>query len=48
LSHGRDVILSPEQKGPPLNIFADPYVEIDGVKFEGAKWIGTFEETFTK
>jgi len=48
LSHGRDVILSPEQKGPPLNIFADPYVEIDGVKFEGAKWIGTFEEVLPK
>lgn len=45
LSHGRDVILSPAQKGAPLNIFADPYAEVDGVRFEGVKWSGAFEET---
>lgn len=44
LSHGRDMILSPAQKGPPINIFADPYVEVDGVKFENVKWFGSFEE----
>ena len=44
LSHGRDVILSPAQKGPPINIFADPYAEVDGVKFENVKWLGSFEE----
>ncbi|MFM9838978.1 MAG: transglutaminase-like domain-containing protein, partial [Cyclobacteriaceae bacterium] len=30
VSHGRDVILEPKQKGEALNIFADPYVELDG------------------
>ncbi|MBN8789820.1 MAG: transglutaminase domain-containing protein [Terrimonas sp.] len=44
LSHGRDVILSPAQKGTPINIFADPYAEVDGVKFENVKWLGSFEE----
>lgn len=48
LSHGRDVILSPAQKGQALNIFADPYVEVDGVKFDGVKWTGSFEETFPR
>ncbi len=45
LSHGRDVILQPRQKGEPLNIFADPYAEADGALFEGIKWFGTFAET---
>ncbi|MFT3747232.1 MAG: transglutaminase domain-containing protein [Agriterribacter sp.] len=44
LSHGRDVILSPAQKGPPINIFADPYAEVDGVKFENVKWLVSFAE----
>ncbi len=29
-THGRDVVLEPPQKGPPLNRFIYPYVEIDG------------------
>ncbi len=43
LSHGRDVVLEPAQQGPPLNIFADPYVEVDGKPFTGVKWVGSFE-----
>ncbi|MES1216309.1 MAG: transglutaminase domain-containing protein [Bacteroidota bacterium] len=44
LTHGRDVILSPPQKGEPLNIFADPYVEVDGNHFENVKWLASFQE----
>jgi hypothetical protein len=44
LTHGRDVILQPAQKGGALNIFADPYVEVDGIQFEQVKWIASFEE----
>jgi transglutaminase-like putative cysteine protease len=29
-THGRDVTLSPPQKGPALNKFIHPYVEVDG------------------
>ncbi|HEX5023866.1 MAG TPA: transglutaminase domain-containing protein [Agriterribacter sp.] len=43
LSHGRDVVLEPAQQGPPLNIFADPYVEVDGKPFTEVKWEGSFE-----
>ena len=43
ISHGRDVILSPAQAGQPLNIFADPYAEIDGKKRENIWWIGYVE-----
>lgn len=44
LSHGRDVNMMPKQKGEPLNIFADPYSEIDGKPFSGIKWIGVFQD----
>lgn len=44
ISHGRDVNMMPRQQGGPLNIFADPYAEIDGVPFSGIKWIGVFRE----
>ncbi len=30
-SHGRDVNLVPQQAGPALNKFIEPYAEIDGV-----------------
>ena len=29
-SYGRDIVLSPEQQGPPLNYFIYPYAETDG------------------
>ena len=34
LSLGRDLALVPRQKGPPLNFFGGPYVEVDGVPLE--------------
>ena len=43
ISHGRDVDLMPKQKGASLNIFADPYSEIDGKPFSGIKWVGSFQ-----
>lgn len=45
LTHGRDVMLEPAQKSGPLNIFADPYLEIDGKKFDDIKWVVNYEET---
>ncbi len=36
LSSGRDVVLAPPQKGPPLNFFFKPHVEADGVPLEPA------------
>jgi len=30
LSRGRDLTLSPAQRGPALNFFVDPYAEVDG------------------
>ena len=33
-STGRDITLSPQQDGPPLNYFVYPYVEIDGKAHE--------------
>jgi len=36
LSRGRDIILSPPQKGAPLNFFIYPYVECDGIPFHNA------------
>ena len=35
LSTGRDLNLSPAQKGGPLNFFVNPYAEINGKPFEG-------------
>ena len=32
ISYGRDIILSPAQKGPALNYFIFPYAEADGVE----------------
>lgn len=43
ISHGRDVNMMPKQKGQALNIFADPYSEIDGKPFAGIKWIGQYQ-----
>ena len=48
ISHGRDVVLNPEQKGAPLNIFADPYVEVDGQTMENIWWEGQVRVTDTK
>ena len=36
-SVGRDIILEPRQKGPPLNFFIHPYVEVDGKAYPTEK-----------
>ncbi len=37
ISLGRDIALQPLQKGDPVNIFLDPYIEIDGKPFGSVK-----------
>lgn len=37
LSVGRDLTLTPEQSGPPLNYFVDPYAEADGKPLPATK-----------
>jgi transglutaminase-like putative cysteine protease len=37
-SKGRDLVLTPKQKGDPLNYFIYPYVEIDGKPFTGTAY----------
>lgn len=34
---GRDIRVSPEQKGEPLNFFIYPYVEVDGIPFSSVQ-----------
>jgi transglutaminase-like putative cysteine protease len=36
-SIGRDITLSPPQKGKPLNYFVYPYIEVDGAEFLNVK-----------
>jgi transglutaminase-like putative cysteine protease len=42
LSRGRDLVLEPAQKAPPLNSFIYPYAEADGEPVE-AKWVMEYE-----
>jgi transglutaminase-like putative cysteine protease len=44
-SLGRDVLLSPRQKGEPLNYFVYPYVEIAGRKWENVANAFSFADT---
>jgi transglutaminase-like putative cysteine protease len=37
ISRGRDLTLSPKQKGEPINFFIYPYVEVDGKPFAETK-----------
>ncbi len=37
LTRGRDLVLSPQQKGAPLNFFVYPYAEADGKPLEGVQ-----------
>jgi transglutaminase-like putative cysteine protease len=39
---GRDLTLSPRQKGPPLNFFIYPYVEVDGKPYDPKKVASKF------
>jgi len=43
-TYGRDLVLSPEQKGPPLNYFIYPYAEADGHPMTGPTTHFTFRE----
>lgn len=44
LSAGRDVILAPKQKGPPLNYFVNPYLEVDGEAHAQIKKVCTWTD----
>jgi len=43
-SHGRDIRLSPEQKGEPLNFFVYPYAEMKGEPVKGLKTHYSFRD----
>ncbi len=44
LTRGRDIILSPPQKGGPLNYFVFPYGEVDGIRHESIELKVSFKE----
>jgi transglutaminase-like putative cysteine protease len=44
LAHGRDVVLEPPQKGPPLNMLHGPVAEVDGKPFDGLRWLVHYKE----
>ena len=41
---GRDIVVSPRQKGDPLNYFAYPYAEVDGNAFSGTEFLITYRD----
>ena len=43
-TYGRDIRLSPEQKGEPLNYFIYPYAEINGQPVKELKRTFSFRE----
>ena len=43
-TYGRDIRLSPEQKGDPLNYFIYPYAELDGRPFSGLQTHFSFRD----
>lgn len=44
VSTGRDIRLSPSQKGPLLNFLSRPYAEVDGKPFYGVEFTRNFKE----
>lgn len=46
-SKGRDVVLTPRQKGDPLNYFIYPYVEVDGQPFPAVAQEVTYRDVAT-
>ncbi len=44
ISTGRNLRLAPEQRGPPVNIFITPYVEVGGQEFGGVGVEMRFQE----
>jgi transglutaminase-like putative cysteine protease len=43
-TRGRDITLTPPQKGSPLNFFIYPYAEVDGKAYPGVEHTLTFRE----
>jgi hypothetical protein len=43
-TRGRDIVLSPRQKGDPLNYFIYPYAEVDGKVFSGTESLVTYRD----
>jgi transglutaminase-like putative cysteine protease len=43
-TYGRDIRLSPEQKGDPLNYFVYPYAELNGQAFKGLQAHFSFQD----
>jgi transglutaminase-like putative cysteine protease len=41
---GRDIILTPRQKGEALNFLIHPYIEVDGIPLEKVETEYTFSE----
>jgi hypothetical protein len=44
LVHGRDVVLEPPQKGPPINMLHGPVAEVDGKPFDGVRWLAHYKD----
>lgn len=44
LTHGRDVVLEPPQKGPPINMLHGPVAEVDGTPFDGLRWLAHYKD----
>jgi transglutaminase-like putative cysteine protease len=44
VAHGRDVLLEPPQKGPPINMLHGPVAEVDGKPFEGLRWVAHYQD----
>ena len=43
-TRGRDLVLTPRQKGAPLNYFIHPYAEVDGAEFAGVTEEVSYED----
>ena len=44
LTHGRDVVLEPPQRGAPINMFDAPFAEIDGEPCKSVRWSAIYRE----
>ncbi|MBX9790359.1 MAG: transglutaminase domain-containing protein [Pirellulales bacterium] len=44
LAHGRDVVLEPPQQGKPINMFDEPYAEVDGHPLAHVAWQGHYQD----
>ena len=44
LTHGRDIVLEPPQRGASINIFDTPFAEIDGEPCKNVRWSASYKE----